>query len=36
MDIHWHRVCGKFHTLSNVKVVDGLDEADAAHLKEIV
>ena len=35
-DDHGHAVGGKPHLLGRVKVVDGLDEPDAAHLKQVV
>ena len=35
-DDHRHTVGGESHLLGRVKVVDGLDEADAPHLKEVV
>lgn len=35
-DDHWNAVGGKADVLPRVKVVDGLDEADAAYLKQIV
>ena len=33
---HGHTVGGKLHRLGDVEVVDGLDEPDAAHLKQVV
>ena len=35
-DDHGHAVSGKPHRLIDVKVVDGLDEPHAAHLKQVV
>ena len=35
-DDHGHAVGGKPHRLGRVKVVDGLDEPDAPHLKQVV
>ena len=32
----WNAVGGKLHVLPQVESVDGLDQADTAHLKEIV
>ena len=33
---HGNAVGGKLHTLAQIEGVDGLDEADTAHLKEVV
>ena len=33
---HGYAVCGKLYLFVRVKVGDGLDEADAAHLKQVV
>jgi hypothetical protein len=33
---HWHTVSGKPHLLGGVKIGDGLHQADAAHLKQII
>ena len=32
----WYAVCGKLYLFVRVKIGDGLDEADAAHLKQVV
>lgn len=32
----WHPIGGKFYLLAGVEVGDGLDQADAPHLKQIV
>ena len=35
-DDHGHAVGGEAHRLADVEVVDGLDEAHAAHLEQVV